>query len=61
MLPTQSAVPVDVLVMHQTSCPLTDFLRHGDSSAYKKLHSAISLTFSETLINGWIKLDKELQ
>lgn len=46
--------------MLETSCPLSDFLRHGDSAASekkKKLHGAISLTFSEMLINGSIELD----
>lgn len=61
-VPTLSAPPEDALVMLETSCPLSDFLRHGDSAASekkggKKLHGAISLTFSEMLINGSIELD----
>lgn len=62
-VPTLSAPPEDVLVMLETSCPLSDFLRHGDSTASekkkekKKLHGAISLTFSEMLINDSIELD----
>lgn len=66
-VPTLSAPPEDALVMLETSCPFSDFLRHGDSAASekrwggKKLHSAISLTFSEMLINGSIELDLELQ
>lgn len=32
-VPTLSAPPEDALVMLETSCPLSDFLRHGDSAA----------------------------
>lgn len=52
-----SAPLLDVLVMLQTSCPLSDFLRHGDSTALKKLLGAISLTFSVILINSFIESD----
>lgn len=63
-VPTLSAPPEDALAMLETSCPLSDFLRHGDSAGSEKkgvggggLHGAISLTFSEMLINDSIELD----
>lgn len=52
-----SAPLLDVLGMLQTLCPLSDFLRHGDSAALQKRLSAISLTFSVILINSLIESD----